>query len=40
MDLYILLTNNKQNNTGTIESLSNEWHREIQMFPLNSILHG
>ena len=34
-DLHILLTN-----IDTIESLSNEWHRKIQMFPLNSIFHG
>ena len=41
MDLHILLTTTKQDkNTVTIESLSNEWRWEIQMFPLNSICHG
>ena len=38
MDLHILLTN--KTNIDTVESLSNEWHWEIQMFPLNSIFHG
>ena len=37
-DLHILLTN--KTNIDTIESLSNEWPWEIQMFPLNSIFHG
>ena len=41
-DGFVHFINKQQtsNNTGTIESLSNEWHREIQMFPLNSIFHG
>ena len=38
MGLHILLTN--KTTIDTIKSLSNEWHWEIQMFPLNSIFHG
>ena len=38
--LYILLINNKQSHTCTSNSLSNEWHREIQTLPLNNISHG